>query len=266
MAKGIILAGGTGSRLFPVTKSVSKQLLPVYNKPMVFYPLTTLILAGVDEILLICTEKSLNDFKSLLGSGEEFGVEIRYKVQDRPNGIAESLLLGADFIGSSNVALILGDNFFHGSGLGESLSGLTGKKGATILSYQVSDPRAYGVVESDSNGKVLSLEEKPTNPKSNRVVTGMYFLDSKSIDFAVSLDPSARGELEIIDVLERYRQLGELEVVDLGRGTTWMDMGTFDDLADASHYVRMLEKRQGTELGNPLMLRDQSHRLKEEFK
>lgn len=251
MSKGIILAGGMGSRLFPVTKSISKQLLPVYNKPMVFYPLTTLMLAGVDEILVICTEQSLADFEMLLGKGDQFGVEISYKVQRRPNGIAESLLLGANFIGDSNVALILGDNFFHGTGLGENLSGLTKKGGATIFSYAVRDPRAYGVVESDSKGRVLSIEEKPTSPKSNRVVTGLYFLDSRAIDFAADLVPSHRGELEIIDVLERYRRLGELEAVALGRGTTWMDMGTFEDLADATEYVRVIEKRQGTKLGDP---------------
>lgn len=249
--KGIVLAGGLGTRLSPLTISCSKQLLPVFNKPMIYYPITTLLLAGIRDILIISTEKSLGAFKDLLGDGSQWGCTLTYQTQDRANGIAEALILGAKFIGKSDVALILGDNLFHGVGLGESLHSVFSRGENTIFSYEVSNPSQYGVVESDSMGKVLSLQEKPPKPKSKRAVTGLYFMDYRSVEWAKKLNPSSRGELEIIDVLEQYRVRGELQVLELSGGTTWMDMGTFEDLADASEYIRVLERRQGNPIGDP---------------
>ena len=249
--KGIILAGGTGSRLHPLTLGVSKQLMPVYDKPMIYYPLSTLILAGIDDILIITTPEDAEQFERLLGDGSQFGITLSYTTQPSPDGLAQAFILGADHIGNEAVALILGDNLFYGPGVGTRLREHADKPGATIFGYWVSDPRSYGVVEFDSEGRALSIEEKPENPKSNWAVPGLYFYDNRVVEIARNLKPSPRGELEITDVNQTYLELGELRVEKLPRGTAWLDTGTFDDLNDASNYIRTIEKRQGQKIGCP---------------
>ena len=246
--KGIVLAGGTGSRLWPITKGVSKQLLPVYDKPLVHYPLGTLFLAGIKEILIITTPEDLPAFQKLLGDGSQYGASFEFATQAKPNGLAEAFIIGDRFIGSENVALILGDNIFHGVGLGKQLQEIGTKDGATIFAYKVSDPERYGVVEFASNGKVLSIEEKPANPKSNFAVPGLYFYDNQVITIAKEVKPSARGELEITAINEQYLNAGQLTTKVLERGTTWLDTGTIQTLHAASSYVQIIEERQGSKI------------------
>ena len=244
--KGIILAGGSGTRLFPLTKSISKQILPVYDKPMIYYPLSVLMLANIRDILIISTPRDLPLFKDLLGDGSDLGITLKYKVQEKPNGLAEAFIVGEEFIGNDNVALILGDNIFYGSGftgLVEQAAKLT--EGAIIFGYPVKDPKAYGVVEFDETGKAISLEEKPKNPKSNYAIPGLYFYDNTVIKKAKSIKPSARGELEITAVNEEYLKEGKLNVIQLGRGTAWLDTGTHEALLQAANYVEALQNRQG---------------------
>lgn len=250
--KGIILAGGSGSRLNPLTIATSKQLLPVYDQPLIRYSLSTLMLAGIKEVLMVVDSNNGEQFSKLLGAGHELGVSIQYAVQPEPNGIAEAFLIGENFVESDeNVALILGDNIFHGSGLGSSLQRNVNFTGAKIFANWVSNPWDYGVVELDPSGKALSIEEKPAKPKSNYAVPGLYFYDHQVVGIAKSLKPSARGELEITDVNNAYLEMGQLQVQVLPRGTAWMDTGTFDALADATEYVRAVEKRQGLKIGCP---------------
>ena len=246
--KGIVLAGGTGSRLWPITRSVSKQLLPVYDKPLIHYPLGTLMLAGIREVLVITTPNDSALFQSLLGDGSQIGISIEYAVQNQPNGLAESFLIGEKFISKENVALILGDNIFHGVGLGRQLSEVEDLNGAQICAYQVNDPERYGVVEFDKDGHVVSIEEKPKFPKSNFVVPGLYFYNSSVVDVAREIVPSARGELEITSVNEYYLHERKLNVQVLERGTTWLDTGTFESLHAAASYVRIIEERQGNKI------------------
>jgi glucose-1-phosphate thymidylyltransferase len=249
--KGIVLAGGTGSRLYPLTVAVSKQLLPVYDKPMVYYPLSTLMLAGVTEILILTTPQDLDQFKRLLGNGDQWGISLEYKVQEAPNGIAEAFILAEEFIDGDSVALILGDNIFHGSGLGTTLQDFQKKAGATVFAYKVANPQEYGVISFDDNGKALSIEEKPAKPKSNYVIPGLYFYDESVVALAKQLKPSARGELEITDLNNLYLDQGLLNVEVLERGTVWLDTGTIGSLMDASEFVRVLEVRQGTKISAP---------------
>lgn len=249
--KGIVLAGGTGSRLYPLTVAVSKQLLPVYDKPMVYYPLSTLMLAGVTEILILTTPQDLDQFQRLLGTGDQWGIRLHYKVQEAPNGIAEAFILAEEFIDGDSVALILGDNIFHGSGLGTTLQDFQRKVGATVFAYKVANPQEYGVISFDDNGKALSIEEKPKMPKSNYVIPGLYFYDESVVSRAKQLKPSARGELEITDLNNLYLEKGVLNVEVLERGTVWLDTGTISSLMDAAEFVRVLEVRQGTKISAP---------------
>ncbi len=249
--KGIILAGGTGSRLHPITQGISKQLTPVYDKPMIYYPLSTLMLAGIRDVLIITTPADQEQFQRLLGDGSRFGINLEYKVQPSPDGLAQAFILGADFIGNDPVALVLGDNIFYGPGLGTQLATYEQKDGATVFAYRVADPRAYGVVEFDENFNALSIEEKPDNPKCDYSIAGLYFYDSKVVEYARQIKPSPRGELEITDLNRVYLEQGKLKVEVLPRGTAWLDTGTFDSLADATNFIRTVQSRQGLSVGCP---------------
>lgn len=247
--KGIILAGGLGTRLYPLTLAMSKQMMPVYDKPMIYYPLSTLMLAGVKDVLIISTPYDLPNFEKLFGSGEELGMNFQYKVQHNPNGLAQAFVLGEEFIGKDDASLILGDNIFYGEGLGDQLKKCSNPDGGIVFAYQVADPHRYGVVEFDKSFKALSIEEKPIHPKSNYAVPGLYFYDNSVIEVAKNLQPSPRGEYEITDVNRWYLERGELQVKVLGRGTAWLDTGTHESLIQAGQFIQVIEERQGLKIG-----------------